>query len=1007
MLGRETDAEGMVTIDYLPADTTASLTIDTPEHGMQMAAVSSHQTENNLVLKLLPTSELAVSLSAGDSTHVSNRKISVSTRLDNQNRPEAGQPMLRVTYGNSTLVTNEQGVANARVLAGTATVYMASEPEDTSFPDFSKASAIKLVPGETTKLSFEFKPGIRIFGRAVDSEGKPVEGVEIGVLNKTLTTDDEGRYETVVSATGQLYYRPLSVPEGYVMPFQSYGRNVANDQKKTEYEQPDMIVGLSAKLSGVVVDASGNHVAGASVNAAWQATDPSGQSFTRRTDQTESDDEGRYELAHVLKDADVLLNAQTDDLASAAQVVNTENAQEVELKVTSHGMLNVIGTVRGSDGSVVKNAEIKVTTAMLIPDGNNYGNRPMKLNGQDSFFGNESGSFTTPARVPRFGQYALKIGAPGYLSKQTKFLKPNENGDLNAGETILPRARNAAGLVVDSSGKAVEGATISGYSSDKVGDYALAKKTVKTDDDGKFELNGIHPQAAMALVQKDGYRLSGLPLLATNSGPRVTLYRDDEPIAEKHQVRMSVLDDSVRHAAAKDLISRLSEDRRGSNYFSTEMSRMLLRIDREAAMKELEQTTSGSTRATMLTELGEIEEAFSEAGGIADVYSRCFARVNVAKKSHDDELSRDALTTVLVESESIRNPDQRLISICNAADQFYAMGDKDYAKMIITSQITQAEALPKEERSGYARGTFAESLSVFDFEAAMKIVEQADEDDQHRYFQNIAHRLAAINPEAAEKAVRRMTSTRYVDSPAVRVAYRMAKVDLPRAMGLLDTIDNNRRPIARARTLGVIAFSTKDDNPEKARELLQQAFDAIPPQDSSMGQRSEDYFGAAIALLRYAEEVDAENLTKYFWLTVQKYGGPRGMAWSPEQTEEKNADRQARMAILLTLYDQPAELVNQIMEPVFGFWERQLDSDLSKSRFTDYEATFTAMALADPKRAVEWAVKFDKSLDDQRRRHIPQPWEVIGNTLSEYRERIGKRLIRKVFHRWVIDETDF
>ena len=48
----------------------------------------------------------------------------------------------------------------------------------------------------------------------------------------------------------------------------------------------------------------------------------------------------------------------------------------------------------------------------------------------------------------------------------------------------------------------------------------------------------------------------------------------------------------------------------------------------------------------------------------------------------------------------------------------------------------------------------------------------------------------------------------------------------------------------------------------------------------------------------------------------------------------------------------------------------------------------------------------DGKLDAESRRHIPQPWQVIGNTLTQDRMAIGKAITREVFHRWVIDQHD-
>ena len=64
------------------------------------------------------------------------------------------------------------------------------------------------------------------------------------------------------------------------------------------------------------------------------------------------------------------------------------------------------------------------------------------------------------------------------------------------------------------------------------------------------------------------------------------------------------------------------------------------------------------------------------------------------------------------------------------------------------------------------------------------------------------------------------------------------------------------------------------------------------------------------------------------------------------------------------------------------------------------------MAMTDPERAVDWAIRFDDELDKELRRRIPQPWEVIGNTLTLDREGVGKMITREVFHRWVIDQYD-
>jgi hypothetical protein len=166
----------------------------------------------------------------------------------------------------------------------------------------------------------------------------------------------------------------------------------------------------------------------------------------------------------------------------------------------------------------------------------------------------------------------------------------------------------------------------------------------------------------------------------------------------------------------------------------------------------------------------------------------------------------------------------------------------------------------------------------------------------------------------------------------------------------------------------------------------------------------EGTFGAAITLLRFAEEIDPDNLTEYYWRALSSYPGPDGGAWSPDDKEAKDADRQAQLALVLALYDAMPNMPKQIMEPVFTYWETRIGAN--PGRFTDREATFMAMAMTNPERGTDWAIRFDAKLDKDLRRNIPQPWEVIGDTLTNDREAIGKRITREVYHRWIIDQDD-
>ena len=65
----------------------------------------------------------------------------------------------------------------------------------------------------------------------------------------------------------------------------------------------------------------------------------------------------------------------------------------------------------------------------------------------------------------------------------------------------------------------------------------------------------------MAIAEKDGYQISGGPLLINQPEVLITLFRTDKPIPPADAIR-PVLDEETRHAAAKHLLAGMLETRR-------------------------------------------------------------------------------------------------------------------------------------------------------------------------------------------------------------------------------------------------------------------------------------------------------------------------------------------------------------------------------------------------------------------------------------------------------------
>ncbi|MEM9659454.1 MAG: carboxypeptidase-like regulatory domain-containing protein, partial [Planctomycetota bacterium] len=511
-------------------------------------------------------------------------------------------------------------------------------------------------------------------------------------------------------------------------------------------------------------------------------------------------------------------------------------------------------------------------------------------------------------------KYSLSISAPDYLPAETLFLDPPESGEtFDVGPIALTQTRNAGGVVVDASGSPIPDALVWSHGAPDRRRSGVERVEARTDAEGCFTLGEIHPQAAFALVEKEGYRMSGVPLLRDQPAVRVTLVAGDAPWPSAERIAPRKLDEESRRDAAKRLIEAMLPKRRNSSYFYGILLKALARIDTDAALAELDVATSASARVKVLAELGEFADALAEAESIDSAYSRAFARFGLMFDVDDVALKREILAAAVVDSTQIRRPDRRLVVVAKVAAELAELGDNEQAGKLLRGELADAKELSTTEWPGHARASFAERLALFEPETALAMVAEADEDDRTRHYRNLAHAVAATDPALAEQALGRIGNHRYVDEPAIRVAYRMAATDLPRALAVVERINSRRLPVAKANGLGAVAMAIFETDPDRAGELLQQAFEALPKQRGRSGYESDGIFGAAMTLLGYAEKIDPPRVADYYWQTLSQHPGPEGGAWSPADAAEKDAARQAMLALLIARYDGSPELTPQIV----------------------------------------------------------------------------------------------
>ena len=103
-LQRQTDENGVVTLDFLPPETFAGVSVETEELGRQNISVSVHQTEDDLKVKLFPSSNVKITLQGDDNTRVSGRKLFFNVQSGSNIDYQSGKPHLQVAWANPCLL---------------------------------------------------------------------------------------------------------------------------------------------------------------------------------------------------------------------------------------------------------------------------------------------------------------------------------------------------------------------------------------------------------------------------------------------------------------------------------------------------------------------------------------------------------------------------------------------------------------------------------------------------------------------------------------------------------------------------------------------------------------------------------------------------------------------------------------------------------------------------------------------------------------------------------------
>ncbi len=449
----------------------------------------------------------------------------------------------------------------------------------------------------------------------------------------------------------------------------------------------------------------------------------------------------------------------------------------------------------------------------------------------------------------------------------------------------------------------------------------------RSDDEGRFRLDGVDDGPAFVFARKPGFRFHG-QLVETAAGPvTLTLMQTGEKPAVAMRTRPSPLPHLEELALARRVIDAYADKvlKEGDMGDKLQTLEALAQVEPERVLAE---ARKGKFPDPLLNDefrmqvvAGMSHEDPEAAAKVAETIrspmfrSLAYARVSQAFGPSPEHWARrvELLDQALLHARGVKDGDKRLACLGRVADQLLELGEMVRATKVLREGEKVARELPA---AGYARAAFAEELAQIDLDAALALTRDlSDPDEFDRHHGNIAHELASQDPAAAERILAMVRDQRQREYYAIRVCYRMAPIDLLRARRIAGGI---RHTLMKPYSLGVMAqaLAGSEQTRPVAAELLAAAFDELARSVDAGTDPFNSRESAAVtaaSLLPVAEAIDPALVPEYLWRSVSfRRPGP-GPESHPSQGRRLDASA-AVLAMRIARYD-PAT-AGALLEPV-------------------------------------------------------------------------------------------
>jgi uncharacterized GH25 family protein len=729
-------------------------------------------------------------------------------------------------------------------------------------------SKVPISPGGATEMKLPVRKALRITGRVVDSvNGKPVAGatVDVGTVtdnmirsSQQVKTDSTGRF-TVYGGPGTYLLRVPEVPEGFapltetsqsqLEPERSMRRDVMADA-----DWGEILVDPAKDIEVRVVDAAGQPVAGALVRATIYQ-----RSYSSRSgDEQETDSEGRATIPSVAVSDTVPIRVRSKEGVSLGPTIVTfDKPNEVLGRVIENyrsqfargggqtavadGPVTIVvseanavffrGKVVDEKGTPIAGAKVSVGT--YFPYVSKWLQGGMWTSGS-------AGAVTTlPDGTFLAGPlwhdltYSLTATAPDYGKAEA----PQTQGVLRNPVDLAPlvlsrRAGPAAGTVVDTAGRPIEGARVF-----TVGEPVHQPATAVSDARGAFRLTNIGDGPLYVFADKSGYRFGGVKGIdddAERMALRIVLRRNDEPPRDIAPIERPPREEEV--AIARELI-QVAWNMPMSPRWSTRLQLLTaaVKIDPKFA-SELLATADPVFADRVQASLFERRFAASPDDAIIDLIGRDDAASvdmslklalrlagsgDAADKSRTRMLASILAKPLAERADNVRGPRLALV--------YHRLDEDDKARELIEEAITSIpNVLEGRQRNNFS-AAIATALAPYDWDRALQMLGAAGRGSASDPLSDMIVEVAYDDADRALAALAQ--SHKEIDHPSYRdrLRIRIARVVARKAVTpeeaarAVQVVRESEEPNGKALGLAWLATDIARHDRELAWKMIDEA----------------------------------------------------------------------------------------------------------------------------------------------------------------------------------------